>query len=91
MNSAWKKRLDLPYSVLKFSKKAPDMLQRSKESPLQDVIPICQVLEKALNSTLFDDACINAIVITLLNSLEKLCELLEKSLFHCIATIRDPR
>ena len=77
--------------LLKYFQEATDILQVGQTYAIHKVIPVCQMLSKAVASIDFtEDACCNHIREASLNSLEKRFEYVKSSPKHIFATLCDP-
>ena len=77
--------------LLKYFREATDILQVGQTYAIHKVIPVCQMLSKAVASIDFtEDACCNHIRGTSLNPLEKRFEYVKSSPKHIFARLCDP-
>ena len=78
--------------LLQYFKEATDILQVSDSCSIRMVIPLCQMLEKAIFSIDYsNDPCCNAIKERCLTALEEKFSFVLDSSVHIFATVCDPR
>ena len=78
--------------LLQYFKEATDILQVRDSCSIHMVIPLCQMLEKAIFSIDYsNDPCCNAIKERCLTALEEKFSFILDSSVHIFATVCDPR